>query len=253
MMGEPAFVDYRLFTLNDELYLHINSDTVILTKLKLRSKGIGDPNEKDDSTLKNKGEKQYKLKNLYGGDRLEVTLLHQFNTIWGEGRKKIFGKNYALFSIPNATHPTAPDSIYAEISIHPEHVVQQILPGEYEKIPKDRRIKWRQRRNFKIDHIIQRMMTTVGNSTKSTTSDKASVPSFFSADEHWFPGSKNPFKEFAHGGACCVEVSLEELSEAGVVAPSVQEDGSWEGVDSVLVGVGHTMVKVRESLREFSP
>mmetsp|Transcript_29944 Transcript_29944/g.63501 ORF Transcript_29944/g.63501 Transcript_29944/m.63501 type:complete len:483 (-) Transcript_29944:258-1706(-) len=122
-MGEPAFVDYRLFTMNDEIYLHINSDTVILTKLKLRSKG------KDDTTEKNKkgGERQFKLKNLYGGDQLEVTMLHQFNTIWGEGKKSVFGKNYALFSLPNLTHPGAPDSIYAEMSVFPEHMVQQIV------------------------------------------------------------------------------------------------------------------------------
>jgi len=243
-MGEPAFVDYRLFTLNDELYLHVNSDTVILTKLRLRSEGIGNPNDDmEDSILKKMGHKQIKLKNLYGGDQFKVTLLHQFNTIWGEGKKSVFGKNYALFSLPNATHPTAPDSVYAEMSVHPDHLVQQILPDEYDKLPRGR-IKLRQRRNFKVDYIMQRKMRKVGNATQSSTSDarSARVPSFFTADEHWFPGSKNPFKEFAHGGACCVSLSLEEMSEAGVVVPDAQKDGNWEGIDSVLVGVGHTLV-----------
>mmetsp|Transcript_26614 Transcript_26614/g.48219 ORF Transcript_26614/g.48219 Transcript_26614/m.48219 type:complete len:473 (-) Transcript_26614:416-1834(-) len=243
-MGEPAFVDYRLFTLNDELYLHVNSDTVILTKLRLRSEGIGNPNDDmEDSILKKMGHKQIKLKNLYGGDQFKVTLLHQFNTIWGEGKKSGYGKNYALFSLPNATHPTAPDSVYAEMSVHPDHLVQQILPDEYDKLPRGR-IKLRQRRNFKVDSIMQRKMRKVGNATQSSTSDarSARVPSFFTADEHWFPGSKNPFKEFAHGGACCVSLSLEEMSEAGVVVPDAKKDGNWEGIDSVLVGVGHTLV-----------
>jgi hypothetical protein len=240
-MGEPAFVDYRLFTLNDEIYLHINSDTVILTKLKLRSKGMMKDDDEDANNKKR--ERQFKLKNLYGGDQLEVTLVHQFNTIWGEGKESIFGKNYALFSLPNATHPGAPDSIYAEMSVFPEHNVQQLLPDEYEKIPRDRRIKWRQRRNFKIDYIIQRRMTKVGNATISDGREKASIPSFFSADEHWFPGAMNPFKEFAHGGACCVTLTMDDIPSSTTA--------NLKGVDSLLVGVGHTLVKVSKRIEDY--
>ena len=244
-MGEPAFVDYRLFALNGALYLHINADTVIVTQLRLRSKDMGETtttnaDHEEEAVLQNGGEKQYTLRNVYGGDRLQVTLLHQFNTIWGVGKHWSYGKNYALFAVPNATHPAAPDAVYAEMSVHPEHLVQRIFPDEHEHIPKDRRIKWRQRRNFKIDHMIQRRMRTGGNATRSLTSDShaAAVPSFFSADELWFPGSKNPFKDFAHGGACCVSLPAADR-------PGAAEGAQWEGVDAVLVGVGHTLTTVR--------
>lgn len=250
LMGEPAFVDYRLFALNDGLYLHINSDTVLLTKLRLRSKGIDHyEDEEEDAAFKNlgKNDRPIRLRNLYGGDQFEVTLLHQFNTVWGEPytKESIFGKNYALFSLPNATHPQAPDTVYAELSVHPDHVVQRILPDEYDRLPRDKRIKWRQRRNFKIDYIIQRKMRA-WNQTLSRTADAASavVPSFFTADESWFPGSKNPFKEFTHGGACCVSLTREQISESGAVVPSAQDDSNWEGVDTLFIGVGHTLVKV---------
>ena len=255
VMTEPAFVDFRLFTLNDELYLHINSDTVILTRLRLRSKtimkekGMIIEDDTDDSgTIQDfeRDKKPFKLKNLYGGDTFEVTLLHQFNTIWGEGKESIHGKNYALYSIPNTTHPSEPDSIYAEMSVYPEHKVMQILPDSYDKLPKDHRIKWRQRRNFKVDHIIQRQMKSVGNATVSDRSKNPLIPSFFNVDEHWFPGGKNPFKEFAHGGACCVTLSLEGLTvqQQEAAKKSLHRFDS-EGVGSLLVGVGHTLVKVR--------
>ena len=87
--GEPTFSDYRFFVLNDELYLHVFSDTVLVTKIKLRAKGFGidDTSPDDDEEVHNQttnyGEQQYKLKNLHGGDKLEVTLMHQFNSIWG--------------------------------------------------------------------------------------------------------------------------------------------------------------------------
>jgi len=245
-MGEPSFVDYRLFTLNNELYLNINADTVIVTKLRLRSTTMSSAkvaDDEEDARLKRIGETQYRLKNLYGGDQLEVTLLRQFNTIWGEGKGASYGKNYALFALPNETHPAAPDAIYAEMEVHPEHVVQRIHPDEHELLPKDRRIKWRQRRNFKIDHMIQRRVRKGGNATRSTTvgSSTAALPAFSSVDELWFPGGRNPFKAFAHGGACCVRLSTEELAAAGVAPPDPREDPAWEGVASVLVGVGHTL------------
>ena len=240
-------MDYRLFTLNNALYLHINSDTVMLTKLKLRSKDMKSKADEEEEALlakkKKRGEDDpIKLTNLYGGDKLEVTLMHQFNTIWGEGKESIFGKNYALFALPN---PGSPDSVYAEMSVYPTHRVQQILPEKYEKLPRDRRIKWRQRRNFKIDHIMQRRMEKINN---ATTSEANLVPSFFNADEHWFPGGKNPFKEFTHGGACCVKLTLEQISasESGGDWIGEQKNVDLTGVDSLMVGVGHTLVKVRK-------
>jgi len=238
-MGEPAFVDFRLFNLNNDLYLHVNSDTVIMTKLKLRAKDMIPESDKENDALleKQQKEKQIKLKNLYGGDQLQVTMRHQFNTIWGEDKRSIFGKNYALFSLPNTTHPNEPDSIYAEMSVFPEHMVQQILPDQYDKLPRDRKIKWRQRRNFKMDGIIQRKVKNVQNATVSTSLNSMPMPSFFTEDEHNFPGSKMPFKEFAHGGACCISFSADQMSEFSV------DEKSGGVSDSIMVGVGHTLVK----------
>jgi len=142
VMTEPAFVDFRLFNLHDELYLHINSDTVILTKIELRSKSIATQmGVYDDTTTGTldefeKDEKSFKLHNLYGGDDLEVTLIHQFNTIWGIGRDAVYGKNYALFTLPSdSTQPNQDKAIYAEMSIYPTHTIQSILPSNYTKIP----------------------------------------------------------------------------------------------------------------------
>lgn len=230
-IGEPAFRDFRLFMLNGELYLHINADTVIVTKIKLRAKGFGSV-EEGQVEVENDGEQQYKLENLYGGNQLEVTLLHQFNSIWGGGREKSrwknWDKNYALFSLPNRR-------IYAEMSIYPDHKVMEIIPDEYDLQPQDRYLKKRIRRNFRIDHIMQRRIKALTDTTSSTPV----LPSFFTADEHWFPGKRNPFKEFAHGGACCVSFSLDNMA--------AYRHPKWEGIYSLLVGVGHNKIHVRNS------
>ena len=133
----PTFMDYRIFLLNDEVYLHANADTTTVTKLKLKAKGYDyvdktlnrDPSDDVDGILY----RNFKLSNLYGGDLLEVSVEHQFNTIWSGGA---FGKNYALFGIPNRTHTGAEDSIYAEIDIAPTHRVHQLILDEYEHIAK---------------------------------------------------------------------------------------------------------------------
>ena len=165
---------------------------------------------------------------------MQVTLMRQFNTIWSGG---IGGKNYALFGIPNVTHPEAPDSIYAEIDIFPHHV-QQILPDEYTRIEKQAvfeklwKVGTHKRRNFKIDRVNMRSVKEVGN---ATTSGNAPFPSFSTVDAHedWFPGQDAPFKEAAHGGACCVSFSKHELNLGGT------RNNHHE---SLLVGLGHTKV-----------
>ena len=234
----PTFMDYRLFVLNDEIYLHINADTVIISRLSLKAKGIGGTDNDDVGTCfevaKEAGplgswEKPCRLNNLYGGDNLQVTLMRQFNTIWSGG---INGKNYALFGIPNTKNPNAPDSIYAELDIFPHHL-QQILPDEYDRLEKREvfgRI-WKngtnKSRKFKIDRVNMRQVKEVGNITES---DDVPLPSFPSIDAHpdWFPGQDEPFKRAAHGGACCVSFSADEMNN--------HHDGP------MLVGLGHTKV-----------
>jgi hypothetical protein len=44
----------------------------------------------------------------------------------------LYGKNYALFGIPNKTHPDAEDAVYAEIDIAPDHRVQRVILDEYD-------------------------------------------------------------------------------------------------------------------------
>ena len=134
----PTFMDYRIFLLNDEVYLHANGDTTTVTKLKINAKGFGtNENESEDTVIdpnQNPNYEKYenmKLKNLYGGDMLEVTVEHMPNTIWSGG---INGKNYALFGIPNTTHPEAQDSVYAELDIYPNHSTHQVILDEYDLI-----------------------------------------------------------------------------------------------------------------------
>ena len=131
----PTFMDYRIFLLNNEVYLHANADTTTVTKLKLHAKGYPDLHRsvnKDPSDDKEGLRyRNFRLTNLYGGDQLEVFVEHQFNTIWSGGIK---GKNYALFGIPNETHPDAEDSVYAEIDITSTHRVHQMILDEYDHI-----------------------------------------------------------------------------------------------------------------------
>jgi hypothetical protein len=241
----PTFMDYRLFVLNDDIYLHANADTVVVNRLSLKAKGFGDDNAysqigtcfavAEEAGTVGGWEKPCRLDNLYGGDKLQVTLMHQFNTIWSGG---IYGKNYALFGIPNATHPDAPDSIYAEIDIFPHHV-QQILPNEYEDISKKTVFEriWKpgtkKTRRADIDRIGMREVKEVGNTT--TEGGYPSLPSFYTVDAHedWFPGQDAPFKEAAHGGACCVLFSVNELNLGG---------SANNHHEALLVGIGHTKV-----------
>mmetsp|Transcript_3526 Transcript_3526/g.8994 ORF Transcript_3526/g.8994 Transcript_3526/m.8994 type:complete len:836 (-) Transcript_3526:1456-3963(-) len=223
--GEPTFMDYRLFTLNDELYLHANADVTVVTKLDLRSKM---------HSRKAKKKVEFKLDVLYGENNLEVTMLHQFNTIWSGGDR---GKNFALFSVPNITHPDEPDSTYAEVHINPYHEVQQIYLDDVE-MQKRSVIKKRIRRNWTVDKIMMRKVRTNGNLTKSQIGPS---PSFFTVDEHWFPGTRPAFREKGHGGACCVSLSREEALAGG--DRIVLSENSWgENNDYLLVGVAHTSV-----------
>jgi len=243
----PTFMDYRIFLLNDRIYLHANADTVVVSPLSLRAKGYGDYVEHTTNTdhcafvAEEAGgngswDKPCLLHNLYGGTGLQVTLLRQFNTVWSGGSN---GKNYALFAVPDATDPggNAPDSIYAEIDIFP-HRIQRILPDEHDRISKGDvfGLIWKKgtkkRRNFKIDRVNMRRVREVGNATKSE--DALPPRSFWTVDAHedWFPGEP-AFKESAHGGACCVLFSEEEVNLGG-------ERKNHDG--SLLVGVGHTKV-----------
>ena len=256
--ADPTFMDYRVFILNKEIYLHANADTVVISKLRLRAKGYIDDNDNEvahftgeedivkpcDEVSAEAGEEgnweePCLLDNTYGGDNLQVTLMRQFNTIWSGG---IHGKNYALFGLPNSTHPDSPDSVFAELDIFP-HRVQQVLPEEYDQLTRKDVFDmiWkpgaRRKRDFKIDRVNMRSVKEVGNATVSE--DVVPLPSFFTVDAHeqWFPGANAPFKEAAHGGACCVSFSVEELSV-----------GYFGGQDSIrpasslLVGIGHTKV-----------
>ena len=241
----PTFMDYRIFVLNGRIYLHANGETVHVTQLSVSMSGSDDLKrtrycdsiyiigaDVPDGDM----EKPCRMKSLYGGDKLEVAIGSQFRTIWSGGA---YGKNYALFSIPNRTHPNAPDSIYAEIDIFPHHV-HQILPDEHNMISRHQVFErvWkpgtRKRRNFPIDIVNEREMKTVGNVTENR--EDIPLPSFFNIDAHqdWFPGSDAPFKEKPHGGACCVSFSKDELNLGGT---RQNHDES-----NLLVGIGHTKV-----------
>lgn len=239
---------YRIFVLNNEIYLHANADTVVLNRIQLRAKNYGkeyvahiENTDKCFNVAKEAGEvgnweRPCRIDNLYGGDKLQVTLMRQFNTVWSGG---IYGKNYALFGIPNTTHPNEPDSVYAEIDIFPTHRVQQILPEEYNQLTKQQvfdriwKVGTSKRRRFKLDRVNMRSVIDVGNATEST--EDAPMPSFYTVDAHedWFPGQDAPFKEAAHGGACCVLFSADQLNLGGT-------KNNHQG--PLLVGIGHTKV-----------
>ena len=223
--GEPTFMDYRLFTLNDELYLHANADVTVVTKLDLRSKEFGRKAQKGE----------FKIDIVYGQNNLEMILLHQFNAIWSGGDR---GKNFALFSIPNSTHPNEPDSTYAEVEINnPYHQVQQLYLDEYEKIPR-KIVKKRIRRNWTVDPIMMRRVKSNGNLTDSDKEEPS--PSFYTVDEHFFPGIRPAFRRGGHGGACCVSLSRDEVLAQGDHIKLAHN--SWGENDYLLVGVAHTSV-----------
>jgi len=222
--GEPTFMDYRLFTLNDELYLHANADITVVTKLDVRSK---------DYSIK-ETEGRFKLDKMYGADNLEVTLLHQFNAIWSGGER---GKNFALFAVPNSTHPYEPDSVYAEVDINPYHRVQQLYLDKFEMLER-RVVKKRVRRNYAVDEIMMRKVVSNGN---LTTSEIQPSQSFFTIDEHWFPGIRGSFRKAGHGGSCCVSLTRKEALQGG----PIKSRKAWAGNNYLLIGVAHTSVQYR--------
>lgn len=241
----PTFMDYRIFVLNGHIYLHANMDTVVVTQLNLSMKGSGNHERISycDSIYKIQKlvsdedmNKPCKLKSLYGGQNLEVSIGSQFRTIWSGG---MYGKNYALFGIPNTTHPNAPDAMFAEIDIFPHHV-HQILPHEHNTISRKQVFEkiWkpgtRKRRNYPSDVVNERDMKTAGNVTESR--QDIPLPSFFNVDAHqdWFPGSEAPFKDKPHGGACCVSFSNDDLNLGGT--------RNNHNASNLLVGIGHTKV-----------
>jgi hypothetical protein len=238
---------YNVSTNNTLIFgtLPTDTDTVVVTKLNLSMKGSGDDERVTycDSIYEigkiippEEMDKPCKMKSLYGGDKLEVAINSQFRTIWSGGA---YGKNYALFSIPNITHSDAPDSVYAEIDIFPHHV-HQILPDEHNKLSRQQVFEriWKpgtkKRRGFPIDVVNEREMKSVGDVIEDR--QLVPLPSFFNVDAHqdWFPGSEAPFKAMAHGGACCVSFSKDDLHSGGTRS---NQDGS-----SLLVGIGHTKV-----------
>ena len=273
--GGPVFMDYRLFALNDNIYLHANMDTVVVSRLSLSTSssrsGTKNENNSTQDVIRNcvdiaseYGDKCWdsacRLQNLYSGsnsndnsdyddDGLQVTLMRQFNTIWSGGK----GKNYALFAIPktnnnNNNNTTTKnhkeeEDVYVEINIFPNHQVQQILPDTHDIITKqtlwDR--LWfpgsKKSRKCNIDCLNLRQVREVGNITSNGSSSTSMVlqPSYYTIDAHedWFPGSAAPFKESAHGGACCVHFTPSELNIGGSKTNHTQ---------SLLVGVGHTKV-----------
>lgn len=239
----PTFMDYRLFVLNGHVYLHANAETVVVTQLNLSTKERDDHDEIlycdfiyeiGKKIPPEVMDKPCRMKSLFGG-KLEVAIHSQFRTIWSGGK---YGKNYALFSIPNSTHPDAPDTVYAEIDIFPHHV-HQILPNENNQISRHQVFEriWkpgtRKSRNYPIDIVNEREMKTVGIITESRR--EVPLPSFFNVDAHqdWFPGKDAPFKEAVHGGACCVSFSKDELNLGG---------RNYTGESMLLVGIGHTKV-----------
>lgn len=206
--------------------------------MALRARGVGviDNDQVNNQTYGE--EKPFKLTNLHGGDKLEVELTHPFNSIWGRVEKvkgkrwSNMEKNFALFSTPDG-------KMYAEITIWPERIVREIKPDEYDALPKDNFMKKRARRNFRVDQMLQRRVKTV----RETTSTKDPLPSFFTVDEHWFPGKRNPFKEFAHGGACCVSFSSDDIAD--------YPHDSWVGLGSIFVGVAHNVITYYATKRQL--
>lgn len=221
--GEPTFMDYRLFTLNDKVYLHANADITVVTPIELRSKRHSRKAE----------EGEFKLDIVYGDPRMEVFMLHQFNTIWSGGDR---GKNFALFSVPNSTHPDEPDATYAEIDINPHHRVIQVHLDDVEML-KRKIVKKRIRRNYTVDPIMMRKVREEGN---LTTSNMEPEPSFYTVDEHWYPGVRPAFRRAGHGGSCCVSLSRKEVLAQGEHISLTHEN--WGNNDNLLVGVAHTSV-----------
>lgn len=231
-------MDYRLFTLNDAIYLHANADVTVVTKLDIRSF--------KHSRKAQQGE--YKLDVIYGENKLEVTMLNMFNTIWSGGDR---GKNFALFSVPNATHPDEPDSTYAEIDINPYYQVQQVYLDDIEMLKRSL-VKKRIRRNYSVDKIMMRRVKTnpnpiiddskiaslVGNLTTSSSPEPDA--SYYTVDEYWFPGPRPAFRGAGHGGACCVQLTRDEVLAQGEHIHLTEKH--WGDNDYLLVGVAHTSV-----------
>ena len=76
----------------------------------------------------------------------------------------------------------------------------------------------------------------VAHNGNLTISDIEPSQSFFTIDEHWFPGLRGSFRKAGHGGACCVSLTRREGG------PLALGHRAWADNDALLVGVAHTSV-----------
>ena len=82
-------------------------------------------------------------------------------------------------------------------------------------------------------------VTSNGNLTTSAIQPR---PSFFTVDEHWFPGIRGSFRQAGHGGACCVSLTRREARQAEHIKLTGR---AWAKNDYLLIGVAHTSVQYR--------
>lgn len=88
--------------------------------------------------------------------------------------------------------------------------------------------------------LCNKQVTSNGN---LTTSEIEPRQSFFTIDEHWFPGTRGSFRRAGHGGACCVSLTRREALQGGHIKLPRR---AWADDDYLLVGVAHTSVQWRK-------
>merc|ERR1719203_2472636 len=86
------------------------------------------------------------------------------------------------------------------------------------------------------------MMRKVKEIGNLTTSEVEPAQSFYTIDEHWFPGHRGSFRHAGHGGACCVSLTRKEVM---VIQKGDLVHNAWADNDYLLIGVAHSSVAWR--------
>ena len=175
------FVDYRLFNVNQKIYLNINPPPVKLTEISISTS----PTHEYDESFK-------KVKNLFGNG-LFVTVHHDLNTIHG---KEGTDKNFALFQAKGHNK----DEILAQLRPLDPHIVKQINPKNTSVLD-CAMIK----RTDKESRLCNSYSVYERELSGNITEDDASIkPSFMNI--HNVVYDKEVMSK-ARGGACCVKIN----------------------------------------------
>ena len=243
------FVDYRLFTFNDKIYMNMNGAPVYLVPIQVEVVKMLTATSEQDAAAAAAGSSSSRptprelltnhlqpiwVQNKFGHG-MRLILERAPNTIHGMAR----GKNYALFQTPELA---AKGELAAELAVLGDRWTLHFQPdvtnylSECESIQRDKNgnvfnateeqsCPTTSSYNKQTLTLLERMgiscllrrrevNVTSPDQAPIITDDMPPAPTFSTLDELWFPSPV--FKQIPHGGACCAHLVV---PSTGVTIP----------------------------------